>query len=177
MSFYTLQAGTITVRSLDGQEQALDNSFRRLFAYVPQGNQLMAGTIRDMVTFGSHDLAEGDEAVWKALETACAKEFVEQLPQSLDTVIREKGVGLSEGQLQRIAVARALYSRRPILLLDEATSALDEATERELLTHLKQMTDLTILFATHRSSGLGICDREVHIDGDRVLLRTPRQDT
>lgn len=171
MSFYPLQSGTKTVHTADGGELPLDASFRRLFAYVPQGNQLMAGTIREMVTFGSKEDLYRDQEIWDVLETACAKDFIEKLPQGLDTAIQEKGVGLSEGQLQRIAVARALFTQRPILLLDEATSALDEATEKKLLQHLKSMTDRTILFVTHRPNGLAICDREVHIDGNRVTTR------
>jgi ATP-binding cassette subfamily B protein len=149
----------------------LDSSFRRLFAYVPQGNQLMAGTIREMVTFGSEPTKDMDERIWLVLEEACAKDFVEALPEGLDTVIKERGAGLSEGQLQRIAVARALYTRRPVLLLDEATSALDEKTEQELLLHLKEMTDRTILFVTHRLNALSICDKEIHINGNTVTVR------
>ena len=171
MSFYPLQKGNKRIHTTDGREMELDASFRRLFAYVPQGNQLMAGTIREMVTFGSRDALHRDAEIWQALDTACARDFIEKLPQGLDTVIQEKGVGLSEGQLQRIAVARALFTQRPILLLDEATSALDEATEKELLQHLKNMTDRTILFVTHRPNGLSICDSEVHINGSTVTTR------
>ena len=171
MSFFKLKEGTKKIRTKDGRELDLDSSFRRLFAFVPQGHQLMSGTIRDMVTFGSPDAKEHDEEIWKVLEVACAKDFVEKLPEKLDTEIKEKGAGLSEGQMQRIAIARALYSGRPVLLLDEATSALDEATERDILEHLKNMTDHTILFITHRPNGLSICDREVHINGNRVILR------
>lgn len=171
MSFFKLKEGSKVIRTMDGREITLDSSYRHLFAYVPQGHQLMSGTIRDMVTFGDPNAASHDDRIWEVLETACAKDFVEKLPRGLDTVIREKGAGLSEGQLQRIAVARALYTNRPILLLDEATSALDEHTERELLAHLKDMTDRTILFVTHRLNGLSICDSEVHINGNRVTLR------
>ena len=80
----------------------------------------------------------------------------------------EKGLGLSEGQLQRLAIARAIYTKRPILLLDEATSSLDEATEKALLENIKAMTDCTILIVTHRPAALSICDQRVHIDGNRV---------
>jgi ATP-binding cassette subfamily B protein len=171
MSFFTLQEGKKVIHTKDGLELPLDSSFRRLFAYVPQGNQLMAGTIREMVTFGSEPTKDMDERIWRVLEEACAKDFVEALPEGLDTVIKERGAGLSEGQLQRIAVARALYTRRPVLLLDEATSALDEKTEQELLLHLKEMTDRTILFVTHRLNALSICDKEIHINGNTVTVR------
>ena len=171
MSFYSLQQGTKTLHTNSGETLPLDASFRRLFAYVPQGNQLMVGTIREMVTFGIKTSPETDAEIWQVLDEACAKDFVEKLPKGLDTVIREKGAGLSEGQLQRIAIARALFTKRPILLLDEATSALDEGTEQEILLHLKKMTDRTILFVTHRPNALSICDREVHINGTKVTVR------
>lgn len=172
MSFFSLQRGEKILCTKDRSEIPLDSSYRRLFAYVPQGNQLMTGTIREMVTFGT--AASGpdvEEKIWIVLEEACAKEFVQALPDGLDTPIKERGAGLSEGQLQRIAIARALYTERPILLLDEATSALDENTEQELLLHLKEMTDRTILFVTHRLNALSICDKEIHINGTKVSIR------
>ena len=181
MSLYPLQKGSKTIRYKDGSELPLDASFRRLFAYVPQGNQLMAGTIKEMITFG--DMAEGkemaaeepsgiDDRIWSVLETACIKDFIESLPQQLNTVIGERGLGLSEGQLQRLAIARALYTNRPILLLDEATSSLDEETERQLLQNIKQMTDHTTLIVTHRPAALSICDYRIHIDGNRVTMHS-----
>ena len=171
MSFFSLQEGEKIIQTRNGEEIPLDSSFRRLFAYVPQGNQLMVGTIREMVTFGSEVTHDMDDKIWLVLEEACAKEFVKALPNGLDTVIMERGAGLSEGQLQRIAVARALYTGRPILLLDEATSALDEKTEQDLLQHLKEMTNRTILFVTHRLNALSICDLEIHINGSHVEVK------
>ena len=169
MSLYPLQEGEKLIVCQDGSQLPLDASFRRLFAYVPQGNQLMAGTIREMVSFG--EAGSDDAGIWAALNTACAGDFVESLPQKLDTQVGEKGLGLSEGQLQRLAIARAIYTKRPVLLLDEATSSLDEATEKTLLENFKAMTDRTILIVTHRPAALSICDREVHIDGNRVGVR------
>ena len=166
MSLYPLQEGEKLIVCQDGSQLPLDASFRRLFACVPQGNQLMAGTIREMVSFG--ETGSDDAGIWDALKTACAQDFVEALPQGLDTQVGEKGLGLSEGQLQRLAIARAIYTKRPILLLDEATSSLDEATEKALLENFKAMADRTILIVTHRPAALSICDREVHIDGNRV---------
>ena len=168
MSLYPLQEGEKVIACQDGSQLPLDASFRRLFAYVPQGNQLMAGTIREMVSFG--EAVSDDAGIWDALKTACAEDFVEALPQGLNTQIGEKGLGLSEGQLQRLAIARAVYTKRPILLLDEATSSLDEATEKALLENFKAMTDRTILIVTHRPAALSICDLEVHIDGNRVRI-------
>lgn len=169
MSLYPLQEGIKTLLCVDGKELVLDAGYRRLFAYVPQGNQLMSGTIREMVSFGEK---EADEAtIWNVLEAACAKDFVKELTDGLDTQIGENGLGLSEGQMQRIAIARALYTKRPILLLDEATSSLDEGTEKQLLENIKAMTDCTILIVTHRPAALSICNKEVHIDGNRVSCR------
>ena len=158
-----------------GSEEELTAAYRRMFAYVPQGNQLMVGSIREVVTFGNKSDFNNDAAIWSALEASCAKDFVENLPNGLDTVIRERGIGLSEGQLQRIAIARALFTQRPILLLDEATNSLDESTEEELLKHLKSMTDRTILIVTHRPNVVSICDCDVHIDGNNVEVRAVPQ--
>ncbi|MBQ9058036.1 MAG: ABC transporter ATP-binding protein [Atopobiaceae bacterium] len=169
MSLYPLQEGEKSLVCNDGAEIPLDASYRRLFAYVPQGNQLMAGSIREMVSFGERDAKDSD--LWDVLEAACAKDFVEALPKGLDTEIGERGLGLSEGQMQRLAVARALYTNRPILLLDEATSSLDEDTEERLLQNIKDMSDRTVLIVTHRPKALSICDMEIHIDNDRVTTR------
>ena len=171
MSLYPLDGGTKVILDQDGTEDELDAAYRRLFAYVPQGNQLMTGSIREVVTFSDKADQQDDEKIREALEIACALDFVEKLPKGLDTQIREKGLGLSEGQVQRLAAARAIYTGRPILLLDEATSSLDEKTERKLLEHLRALTDRTVLIVTHRPAALDICDREVHIDANSVSCR------
>lgn len=131
---------------------------RGIFAYVPQGNCLFSGTIRENIAFLS-DTEISDEAVMQAAKAACADEFITQLPEGLDTRVGENGHGLSEGQAQRIAVARALYSGAGFLLLDEATSALDEQTERRLLENISAMDGKTVLIVTHRPAALEICDR------------------
>ena len=175
MCLYPVSEGKIMLRYGSGSEEELTAAYRRMFAYVPQGNQLMVGSIREVVTFGNKSDFNNDAAIWSALEASCAKDFVENLPNGLDTVIRERGIGLSEGQLQRIAIARALFTQRPILLLDEATNSLDESTEEELLKHLKSMTDRTILIVTHRPNVVSICDCDVHIDGNNVEVRAVPQ--
>ena len=142
----------------DGSETELDASWRRLFAYVPQGNLLMSGTIREAVSLSS-DGDTDDGRVRKALEIACADPFVNELESGLDTVLGERGTGLSEGQMQRIAIARAVYSGSPVLLLDEVTSALDAETERKVLENLRSMTDKTVLIVTHREAALDYCDK------------------
>ena len=102
-----------------------------------------------------------DDAIYSALKIACADEFVKELPNGLDTVLGEQGSGLSEGQIQRLAIARAIMSERPILMLDEATSSLDGVTEEKLLTNLRTMTDKTVILITHRPAALSICDRKI----------------
>lgn len=157
LSLYRLDSGRCYLQT-DGETVDLDETYRGLFAYVPQGNHLMSGTIQDAVT-GFCDGDTLDEALLqRSLKIACA-DFVEELPDGLNARLGERGVGLSEGQLQRLAIARAIYSNRPILLLDEATSALDEATERRLLANLQAMTNKTVLIITHRPAALEICDQ------------------
>ena len=137
-------------------EKPLTAAHRGLFAYVPQGNRIFSGTVREALTFGDEDVP--DEAIWQALDIAAA-DFVRELPEGLEAMLGERGAGLSEGQLQRLAVARAILSGHPILLLDEATSALDERTEAHLLDNLKRMTDKTVLIVTHRPRVRAISDR------------------
>ena len=137
----------------------LSTEYRRLFAYVPQGNFLMSGTIRELVSFAAPESAHDEEMMRYALEMACADEFVEGLENGIDTQLGERGAGLSEGQMQRLAIARAIFSQSPILLLDESTSALDADTEKKLLKNLRSMTDKTVIIVTHRPAALEVCDR------------------
>lgn len=157
LSLYPITSGTKTILC-DGKSELLTSGYRHLFSYVPQGNQLMSGTIRDVVTFSN---TNNEEKIWEALEIACASDFVRKLPDGLDTKLKEQGSGISEGQMQRLAIARAIYSNRPILLLDEATSALDVKTEKQVLSNLKAMKDMTVIIVTHRLEALSICSREV----------------
>lgn len=168
-----------------------------MFAYVPQGNFLFSGTIRENLVFFSEEkdeaLSERDgntskknkgnsengesarekkggvseKKISAALKAACA-EFVWELPEGLDTPLRERGGGLSEGQLQRLAVARALLSDRPVLLLDEATSALDGETERKLLENIKIRRERPGLIVTHRPAALEIADRVLRIEKGKI---------
>lgn len=160
MCLYSLDSGNIFLKTKDG-EKSLTSSYRKLFAYVPQGNQLLSGSIRDIVTFKDEKRLKDDGEINKALTIACAQEFVMRLDKGLDTVLGERGLGLSEGQMQRIAIARAVFSNRPILLLDEATSALDEETSCQLLNNLHSMTDKTVILVTHRLNQLSIFDKEL----------------
>ncbi|MCQ2431353.1 MAG: ABC transporter ATP-binding protein/permease [Clostridia bacterium] len=164
LSLYPLNGGSCSIDTAEGEQIPLSSEWRSLFAYVPQGNHLMCGTIRDVIAFGDPVLAKDDERLWTALRAACAESFVKELEKGLDTMLGEHGSGLSEGQMQRIAIARALCADRPILLLDEATSALDEKTETALLTSLRSMTDKTVLIVTHRPAALDVCDRTVYME-------------
>ena len=134
---------------------------RNMFAYVPQGNQLMSGSIRDIITFSDKDKSGDEAGIHRALQIACADGFIAELEQGIDTLLGERGLGLSEGQMQRLAIARAIYSDRPVLLLDEATSALDAGTEEAVLENLRSMTDKTVIIVTHRPAALKLCDRQV----------------
>ena len=132
-----------------------------MFSYVPQGNMIISGSIRDNISLC--DKTVGEDDIIKAAKAAAIYDFIKTLPDGLDTVISERGQGLSEGQVQRIAIARALLFNAPIILLDEATSALDQTTETQLLNNLKTLTDKTIIFITHRNTSLGVCDKILHL--------------
>lgn len=162
MCLYPLDKGERYI--LTNQSLSLTSKWRRLFAYVPQGNQLMSGTIREVVAFGNKQKMNDEKKLWEALQIACADSFVSHLELGLDTVLGEKGAGLSEGQMQRIAIARAIFSARPILLLDEATSSLDVNTETKLLHNLRSMTNKTVIIVTHREEVLKICDKKIDFD-------------
>ena len=160
MSIYRLDSGERYLTDADG-EKSLSSQWRRLFAYVPQGNQLMSGTIREVVAFADMEDRNNDARIRQALAIACGDDFVSDLDNGIDTLLGERGTGLSEGQMQRIAIARAVFSESPILLLDEATSALDEQTEKRLLQNLRRMTDKTVVIVTHQPAALEICDRVI----------------
>lgn len=168
MSIYRLDSGKRLLVEKDGSSQPLDSRWHRLFAYVPQGNQLMSGTIRDIVSFADKSQSGDEEKIAQALKIACADEFVGELESGIDTLLGERGTGLSEGQMQRIAIARAIFSESPVLLLDEATSALDSQTEKQLLENLRSMTDKTVVIVTHRPAALEICDRVLNFSEDGV---------
>lgn len=167
LSVFKPTNGNITL-----DEISLNETHRGLFAYVPQGNFLFSGTIYENLTFFAEEnaLPEDSEKIAQALKVACA-EFVYELPEGLHTPLLERGSGLSEGQLQRLAVARAILSQRPILLLDEATSALDEDTEKQLLENIKGLQNRTCLIVTHRPAALSIADRILTVDNGKITQK------
>lgn len=154
------KSGAITIYNNKVEEQ-LSPLLRCNLVYVPQGNTLMSGTIRDNLLLGKPDATEKE--MKEALKKSCA-EFVMQLPDGIDTICTEKGGGLSEGQAQRIAIARALLRNRPIMIFDESTSALDPETERQLLANILSKKDKTIIFVTHRPAVVEYCDHTLKIN-------------
>ena len=141
--------------------QALSPLHRCNFVYVPQGNTLMSGTIRENLRLGKLDAT--DEEMLHALHVSCA-DFVNNLPDGLNTLCSEQGGGLSEGQAQRIAIARSLLRDRSVMLFDEATSALDPDTERQLLNNILSAHDKTIIFITHRPAVIDYCDQTLKLE-------------
>ena len=136
------------------------------FAYVPQDNFLFAGSIRENVAFAASDAT--DDQVKRACEVACAWDFVEELPLGLDTMIGEHGQGLSQGQLQRLAIARAVCSGAPIMVLDEVTSALDDETEAAVLANIASLPGKTVFVAAHRAKAREFATMRLHVE-DGVL--------
>lgn len=168
LGIYQPVNGTLRFRFANGREEAASRRMRSLFAYVPQGNTLFSGTIRENLTMFTDEVTEDE--IREAVRIACIDRFLAEFSEGLDTVIGERGIGLSEGQAQRVSVARALLSRAPILLLDECTSALDEETEAELLQNIAGLKDRTCLIVTHRKAALRICDYRIHIAGAKVSI-------
>lgn len=153
---------------IDGQKGTLtlDRSTRRLFAYVPQGNLLLSGTLRENLTIVKPDAT--DSEITQALHISTMEDFLPQLPLGLDTVLGESGAGLSEGQAQRLAIARAVLGGAPVLLLDECTSALDARTEEIVLGRLKSLPDRTCIAVTHRPAAVELCDWELKVCDGKI---------
>ncbi|MBR3428748.1 MAG: ABC transporter ATP-binding protein [Clostridia bacterium] len=158
LGIYSPNAGSVCFMTGKDRTEACRES-RSLFAYVPQGNTLFSGTLRENVLMFT-DTAT-DEEIMTAMRAACIDDLAEEV--GLDAELGERGVGISEGQAQRVAVARALLTGAPILLLDESTSALDEETEARMLKNISAMREKTVLIVTHRRAALSICDYRLHI--------------
>lgn len=170
MSFLQSPEGMIRFYNDKGETELANGGSREFISYVPQGNTLFSGTIAHNVRMGKQDAT--DEEVIDALKAACAYEFIRELPQGINTVIGERGHGLSEGQAQRISIARAIIHGAPFMVLDEATSALDEKTELAVLESIRKLTPTpTCLLITHRRSVLDYCDREIRIDDKKTYIR------
>ena len=144
----------------------LDRSTRRLFSYVPQGNLLLSGTLRENLTIVKPQATE--EEIAQALYVSAMEDYLPQLPKGLDTVLGESGAGLSEGQAQRLAIARAVLGGAPVLLLDECTSALDADTEQKVLQRLKALPDRTFISVTHRPAATKLCDWRLEVENGKI---------
>ncbi len=163
MSFMSHYKGDISYESQSGEVMKTSAGVREWLSYVPQGNTLFSGTIRENIRMGKLDATE--EEMIEALKMSAAYDFVMELPNGIDTVIGERGHGISEGQAQRIAIARCLIRKSPFIILDEATSSLDPETELSVLKGIQQITPRpTLVIITHRLSVLPYCDRQVKIE-------------
>ena len=159
--------GTAQLVTQDGETVPIHADTRRYFSYVPQGNTLMSGTIADNLRVVKENATE--EEIKQALETACAWEFVRKMPDGIHSLLGTRGRGVSEGQAQRISIARAVLRDAPILLLDEATSALDVATERQVLRNIMHRhPNKTCIVTTHRPSVLNLCQRIYRVIDTKV---------
>lgn len=166
--------GEAMILAGDGTEVPLNPEVRHLFAYVPQGNTVFSGSIADNLRMAKEDAT--DEEIIEALEIACAWDFVKKMPGGIHSSLGERGRGLSEGQAQRIAIARAVLRDTPVLLLDEATSALDVETERKVLQHIVQeRSNKTCIVTTHRPSVLGMCKRVYRVMDNRITELTAEE--
>ncbi|MCI6488160.1 MAG: ABC transporter ATP-binding protein/permease [Clostridiales bacterium] len=161
------QEGQAVIRACDGREVTMNAETRHLFAYVPQGNTILSGTIAENMRTVKEDAS--DEEIIQALKLSCAWDFVEKMPGGINARVGERGRGLSEGQAQRIAIARAILRDAPVLLLDEATSALDVTTERQVLRNIiTQRPNKTCIVTTHRPSVLNLCQRVYRVVDTKV---------
>lgn len=161
------EEGMVSLRAVDGKAVEMNADTRHLFAYVPQGNTILSGTIAENMRMIKEDAT--DEEIIEALKIACAWDFVSKMPDTINSNIGEKGRGFSEGQAQRIAIARAVLRDAPILLLDEATSALDVTTERTVLRNIiQQRPNKTCIVTTHRPSVLNMCQRVYRVMETKV---------
>ena len=164
-------SGKVTLQSGSGEEFPVNSDLRMFFSYVPQGNTMFSGTIAENMRMVNEEAT--DEEVIEALKTACAWDFIKQLPEGINSTLGERGRGLSEGQAQRISIARALLRGAPILLLDEATSALDRETEEQVLHNIMSShPDRLIILSTHRPAALRLCNRIYKISGGKISETT-----
>lgn len=168
------ESGEAALVSGDGSRVEINADTRRYFAYVPQGNTLLSGTVEENLRMVKEDATE--EEIVQALKTACAWDFVQKLEGGIHGRLGERGRGISEGQAQRIAIARAVLRDAPVLLLDEATSALDVETERQVLRNIvRQNPNKTCIVTTHRPSVLGLCQRVYRVMETRVRELTEEE--
>jgi len=158
LGIYKPESGTVELCTKDG-EIKMTAEMRRMFAYVPQGNMILSGTIKENIALAKEGAT--DEEIKYAAKVAGISGYIESLPNGYDTVLGEDGTGLSEGQIQRLAIARAILFDAPVLLLDEATSSLDEKTELLLLENIKALKNKTCIIVSHRDAAKKFCDKNI----------------
>ena len=169
LGLYRPDSGTLVIDTPDGAIP-VDRGTRSLFCYAPQGNFLLSGTLRENLTYTNPQAT--DEQLREALFVSAMDEYVASLPEGLETVLQENGAGLSEGQAQRISLARAILSGAPVLLLDEVTSALDAVTERIVLERICALPGKTCIAVTHRPAALELADHVLEVTQEGMTLRT-----
>lgn len=168
LGLYHPGKGKIAIGNPGGNELRASSSTRCMFSYIPQGNTMFSGTIADNMRMVKPEAS--DKEIRSALEAACAWEFVEKLEHGMDTEVRERGTRFSEGQKQRLSIARALLADAPVMILDEATSALDVATERRVLRSIiKKEPNRTVIVAAHRPSVFSMCSRVYKVGDGRIM--------
>jgi ABC-type bacteriocin/lantibiotic exporter with double-glycine peptidase domain len=171
LGLYSPTKGEIKVSGLPPKTAI--SVFPTSISYVPQEVTLFPGTIRENIAIGYKESEVDDQKIWKSLEQVSLRDFVQQLPGSLDYVISERGVNLSGGQKQRIGLARALYSEPRLLLLDEATSALDSQTEKDIIDTLRALRNqITVIFVTHRLTTLQLFNKVYRIKNGKISLES-----
>lgn len=168
LGLYRPRTGSLVIDTADGAIP-VDRGTRSLFSYAPQGNFLLSGTLRDNLTYTNPHAT--DDEIRQALYVSAMDEYVASLPLGLDTVLLENGAGLSEGQAQRISLARAILSGAPVLLLDEVTSALDAVTEATVLERITALPGKTCIAVTHRPAALKLADRVIEVTEEGMTLR------
>ncbi|MBR5517539.1 MAG: ABC transporter ATP-binding protein [Clostridia bacterium] len=168
LAMYSPDDGKIVITDENGKTYNIDKACRKLFSYVPQGNMVLSGTIAENVLFFAEDADA--EKVEECLKIACLWDDISEMPDGVNTIVGEHGVGLSEGQVQRLAVARAIYRDVPVLLLDEATSALDEKTERQLLHNIKSLENKTCILISHKMAAEEYMDKKIAIENGKITI-------
>ena len=168
LDMYKPNSGEIILTDEKERKHLLNADYRKLFAYVPQGNMVLSGTVEENVLFFAEN--NDKKKVEECLKLACLWDDVLQMPDGVNTLIGENGVGLSEGQVQRLAVARALYRDTSILLLDEATSALDVKTEAKMLENIKNIKGKTCILISHKIGAEKYMNRQLLINNGKILI-------
>ena len=169
LGLYKPQSGNLNLDTTSGPIP-VDRSMRGLFSYAPQGNFLLSGTIRENLTFTNPSATE--EEIHTALHASALDEYIDTLPLGLETVLMENGAGLSEGQAQRLSLARAIISGAPVLLLDEVTSSLDAATEKTVLERITALPGRTCIAVTHRPAALELAAQIIEVTENGMTIRS-----